>query len=137
MFTRLVLAASAAAIALAATPSLARPMTATDMHMMRRLGAPSVSPDGRYAIFSLSTTDLASNKRKNVVHMLDLTKPGSAPHPVELAEGAHDAVYGASGSIWYLAPVNGQDQLFRDQTQISSLKGDISGFKVSATFLMR
>ena len=41
-------------------------MTATDMHMMRRLGAPSVSPDGRYAVFTLSTTDLAANKRNNV-----------------------------------------------------------------------
>ena len=47
-------------------------MTPTDLHMMRRLGAPSVSPDGRYAIFTLSTTDLAANKRNNVVHMLDL-----------------------------------------------------------------
>ncbi len=52
---RILLAATVAAAALAATPSLARPMTATDMHMMQRIGAPSVSPDGRTAIFTLST----------------------------------------------------------------------------------
>ena len=76
MLNALALAASAAAIALTATPAIARPMTATDMHMMRRLASPSVSPDGRYAIFALSTTDLASNKRNNVVHILDLKRLG-------------------------------------------------------------
>ena len=113
-------------------------MTATDMHMMRRLGPPSVSPDGRYAVFTLSTTDLAANKRNNVVHILDLKAKGAAPQPLAGAtQGAHDAVFGADGAIWYLAPVSGQDQLFRmtvggQPAQVSSFKGDISGFKVSA-----
>jgi hypothetical protein len=71
MIHRILLAATVAAAALTATPAVARPMTATDMQSMRRLGAPSVSPDGRYAIFSLSTTDLAANKRNNLVHILD------------------------------------------------------------------
>ena len=59
MIKQLTLAAVAASVLLAATPSLARPMTATDMHMLRRMGAPSISPDGRMALFTLSTTDLA------------------------------------------------------------------------------
>lgn len=138
MIHRIALAASAAAIALTATPAIARPMTATDMHMMRRLASPSVSPDGRYAVFSLSTTDLAANKRNNVVHILDLKATAAAPQPLAGAtQGAHDAVFGADGAIWYLAPVNGQDQLFRmtvggQPAQLSGFKGDISGFKVSA-----
>src|SRR3990170_6939766 len=46
-------------------------------------------------------------------------------------------MFGDDGAIWYLAPVNGQEQLFRtaiggQPVQISSLKGDVSGFKVSA-----
>jgi dipeptidyl aminopeptidase/acylaminoacyl peptidase len=137
MIKRIALAASVAAAALTATPSLARPMTATDMHMMRRLGAPSVSPDGRYAIFPLSTTDLAANKRNNVVQILDLKATGAAPQPLAITKGAHDAVFGADGAIWYLAPVGEQDQLFRttvggQPVQVSTLKGDIGGFKVSA-----
>ena len=138
MIMRLALAASVAAAALLSTPALARPMTATDMHMMRRLGAPSVSPDGRYAVFTLSTTDLGANKRNNVVHILDLKARGAAPQPFAGAtSGAHDAMFGADGAVWYLAPVGGQDQLFRmaiggQPAQLSSLKGDISGFKVSA-----
>ena len=137
MIKRFALAASVAAAALIATPAVARPMTATDMQMMRRLGTPSVSPDGRYVIFPLSTTDMAANKRNNVVHILDLTAKGAAPRPLDITKGAHDAVFGADGAIWYLAPVSEQDQLFRatvggQPVQISSLKGDVSGFKVSA-----
>ena len=138
MIKHIILAATVAAAALTSTPATARPMTATDMHMMRRLGSPSVSLDGRWAIFTLSTTDLAANKRNNVVHILDLKANGAAPQPLAgLTQGAHDAVFGADGAVWYLAPVSGQDQLFRmtiggQPAQISSLKGDISGFKVSA-----
>ena len=138
MFLRLALAASVAAAALWTAPAVARPMTATDMHMMRRLGAPSVSPDGRYAVFSLSTTDLGANKRNNVVHILDLKTNGAVPQPLAGAtQGAHDAVFGGDGAIWYLAPAGGQDQLFRmtvggQPVQVSTLKGDISGFKVTA-----
>ena len=138
MLMRLTLAASVAAAALVSTPAVARPMTATDMHMMRRLGSHSVSPDGRHAIFTLSTTDLAANKRNNVTHILDLKAKGAAPQPLAgLTTGAHDAVFGTDGAVWYLAPVSGQDQLFRmtvggQPAQLSSFKGDISGFKVSA-----
>ncbi|MEO6113594.1 MAG: S9 family peptidase [Sphingomicrobium sp.] len=137
MIKRTLLAAAAASALVAATPALARPMTATDMHMMHRLGSPSVSPDGRRAIFTLSTTDMAANKRNNVLHSLDLTAPGAVPRPVVALTGAHDAVFGADGAVWYLADVKGQDQLFRlklggNPVQISNLKGDISGFKVSA-----
>src|SRR4030095_5333825 len=119
MIKRIALAASVAAAALTATPAVARPMTATDMHMMRRLTAPSLSPDGRYVVFSLSTTDLVANKRNNVVHILDLRAKGAAPQPLAGAtQGAHDAAFGADGSIWYLAPVSGQDQLFRMELKI-------------------
>ena len=136
MLNRLLLAASVAAAALVSTPAVARPMTATDMHMMRRMGAPSVSPDGKWAIFSLSTTDLAANKRNNALYSLDLTKAGTTPQPIQGMAGAHDAVFGADGAIWYLAPVNGRDQLHRlvlggTPAVLSDFGADVSGFKVS------
>ena len=133
---RILLAATVAAAALVSTPSLARPMTATDMHMMHRMGAPSVSPDGRTAIFTLSTTDLAVNKRSNPLMMLDLARGGD-PRPLPgVPKTAHDAVFAADGSIWYLAPVKDRDQLFRmtlggKSAQLSNFGADISGFKVS------
>jgi dipeptidyl aminopeptidase/acylaminoacyl peptidase len=133
--TTLLLAAAAIA-ALAATPLSARPMTATDMHMMHRLGAPEVSPNGRWAVFTISDTDLAKNKRNNRLYLLDLTKPGSAPQLIKGAEKGHDAMFGPDGSIWFLMAAKDQDQLFRmpiggAPVQVSSFKGDIGGFKLA------
>jgi dipeptidyl aminopeptidase/acylaminoacyl peptidase len=134
--TRTSILLAAAAAALAAAPALARPMTATDMHMMHRLGAPEVSPDGKWAVFTISDTDLDKNKRVNTLYLLDLTKPGAAPQPIAGAAKGHDAVFGPDGAIWFLMAADGQDQLFRmpvggAPAQVSAFKGDIGGFKVA------
>jgi len=134
MIKHIALAASVAATALIATPAVARPMTATDMQMMHRLGTPSVSPDGRHVVFSLSTTDLAANKRNNQLTLLDLTQPSAPMTTWQGAEGGHDAVYGPDGAIYFLKPVDGRDQLFRldgAMVQISDFGADISGFKLA------
>jgi dipeptidyl aminopeptidase/acylaminoacyl peptidase len=133
--TTFVLAAASTALA-AASPVLARPMTATDMHMMRRLGAPEVSPDGKWAVFTISTTDMASNKRVNTLHLLDLSRAGAAPQPVKRAERGHDAVFGGDGAVYFLMPVGERDQLFRmaigrAPVRISDFGADIGGFKLA------
>jgi dipeptidyl aminopeptidase/acylaminoacyl peptidase len=134
--TRTSLLLAAAAAVLAASPALARPMTATDMHMMHRLGAPAVSPDGRYAVFSLSKTDLAANKRSNPLYLLDLTARGAAPQPLAGADGGHSAVFGPDGAIYFLKTVGERTQLFRmplrgTATQISDFGAEVSGFKIA------
>ena len=131
-----ILLAAAAAATLVATPALARPMTATDMHMLHRLEGPSVAPDGRHAVYSLSTTDLAANKRSKKLFLMDLSRPPALAVPMAVSATAHDAVFGNDGAIWFLAPVAKQDQLFRmalggKPVQVSSLKGAIGGFKLS------
>ena len=130
--------AAAAAATIASSSTFARPMTATDMHMMHRLGAPEVSPNGRWAVFTISDTDLKANKRNNNLHLLDLTRPGTAPHPVEGARKGHGALFGPDNSLWFLMEVAGQTQLFRKPVggapvQVSSFKGDIGGFKLAPT----
>ncbi len=130
--------AAAAAFSLFASPAVARPMTATDLHMMHRLGAPEVSPDGRWAVFTISSTDLAANKRNNTLYLLDLKAKGAAPQPVQGAEKGHDAMFGPDGSIWFIMEAGGQDQLFRlvpggAPVQVSNLKGEIAGFKLAAS----
>lgn len=132
----ILIAASAAAVALTAAPASARPMTATDMHMMHRVGAPEVSPDGRWALFTISDTDLKANKRNNRLHLLDLTKRAGAPQPVAGAEGASGAVFGPDGAIYFLKSVAERSQLFRmplggTATQISDFGAEISGFKIA------
>lgn len=126
----------AAALLFLATPADARPMTATDMHMMHRLGTPEVSPDGRWAVFTISDTDLAANKRNNTLHLLDLKTAAAMPQPVRGAEKGHDAVFGADGALYFLMAANDRDQLFRmaiggTPQQISDFSADISGFKLS------
>jgi dipeptidyl aminopeptidase/acylaminoacyl peptidase len=134
--TRTSLLLAAAAAALASSPLSARPMTAKDMQSMHRLGAPEVSRDGRYAVFTVSDTDWAKNKRVNTLHLLDLTKAGAAPVAIKGAEKGHDAVFGPDGALWFLMPAGDQDQLFRmtigrAPVQVSSFKGDIGGFKLA------
>src|SRR5437868_12885920 len=96
---------AAATMALAASPLSARPMTAMDMQSMHRLGAPEVSRDGRYAVFTISNTDWAKNKRVNTLYLLDLTKAGAQPQAIAGATKGHDAVFGPDGSLWFLMPV--------------------------------
>jgi dipeptidyl aminopeptidase/acylaminoacyl peptidase len=88
-------------------------MTATDMHLMHRLGAPEVSPDGRRAVFTISHTDMAANKRVNTLYLLDLTRPGAAPQPIKGAAKGHDPAFSSDGTLWFLMPAGEHDQLFR------------------------
>ena len=124
-----------AGAALIASPVIARPMTAIDLQSMHRLGSPDVSPDGHWAVFTVSTTDWAKNKRVNTLELLDITKRAQ-PQPIRGAEKGHDAAFGADGSLWFLMPVGDQDQLFRmtiggAPVQVSNFKGDIGGFKIA------
>ena len=133
----LLAAASIAAFAVA-SPAAARPMTATDMHMMHRVGAPEVSPDGKKAVFTISDTDLAANKRNNRLYLLDLTKSGAAPQLVTGAEKGHDAVFGKDGALYFLMAVGERDQLFRMAVgsapqQLSDFDADVGGFKLAPT----
>ena len=128
-------AASVAALAFA-SPATARPMTATDMHMMHRVGAPEVSPDGKWAVFTISDTDLAANKRNNRLYLLDLTKSGAGPQLVAGGEKGHDAVFGKDGALYFLMAAGERDQLFRmpmggAPQQMSDFGADVSGFKLS------
>jgi len=127
---------AAATTALAASSLSARPMTATDMQSMHRLGAPEVSRDGRQAVFTISTTDWDKNKRANTLYLLDLTKAGATPHAVAGAEKGHDAVFGPDGALWFLMPVGDHDQLFRmpmggAAAQVSNFTGDVGGFRLA------
>ena len=139
---RSLLVAAAAAAAFVPTAALARPMTATDMHMMRRLASPSVSPDGRYVVFALSSTDLAANKRSNKLYVLDLRTPGAQPTlllPNSAGTSEHSPAFSPDGKdIYFLGGKSGSDQVWRIRRgqkaeQVTNLATDVSGFLVSPT----
>src|ERR1043165_1324797 len=113
------LLAGLSALALAQAPAaFARPMTATDLATLRRMGAPAVSPDGNWAVYSLSETDLAANRRRTDLFLLDLRSAGAQPVKIASAPNfnEHDARFSADGRwLYYLSNASGSDQIWRVQ----------------------
>jgi dipeptidyl aminopeptidase/acylaminoacyl peptidase len=110
-------AASLAALALASAPAaFARPITATDLATMRRIVAPTVSPDGRWLVYQLRETDLEANRGRLDLWLLDLRTPGA--QPVKIASTAehneHDPHFAPDGrTLYFMSDASGSDQLWR------------------------
>jgi dipeptidyl aminopeptidase/acylaminoacyl peptidase len=138
---RLALAAGLAALALApASAAFARPFTATDLATMRRIGAPAVSPDGRWAAYQLRETDLAANRGRTDLYLLDLRAADA--EPVRIAStpehNEHDPRFSADGRwLYYLSNASGSDQLWRvalpsgTPERITDLGTDIAGYTIA------
>jgi dipeptidyl aminopeptidase/acylaminoacyl peptidase len=126
------------------SPAFARPMTETDLASMKRLSAPSASPDGKTIAYVVQETDLTANKRRSdiLIQYLDGkfaarvigSEPGSNETDPAFSDGG--------GALYYLSNRSGVNQLYRISTiepgildpkpeQISNFKTDISGFKLS------
>lgn len=112
---------AALALALLAAPAFAadveihtpHPFNVRDLVMMDRVSDPQLSPDGRYAAFSLRSTDYAANKGTNAIYVLDLDG-GRGSQPLKLVEQAGSARWSADGhSLYYVAAAGGVAQLWR------------------------
>jgi dipeptidyl aminopeptidase/acylaminoacyl peptidase len=141
---KLYVALSLSALALAtAAPALARPMTETDLATMKRLAAPTVSPDGKLVAYQVQETDLRANKRRAdiVYQRTDRadkgTKIGSNPDSNET-----DPAFSPDGKfLYFLSNRGGTSQLYRvgipesfqaeTPQQLSNFKTDVAGFKIS------
>jgi dipeptidyl aminopeptidase/acylaminoacyl peptidase len=119
--------------------AFARPMTETDLAIMKRLSGATASPDGTMIAYQLRETDLAANKGKTDLYML---KIGANPQPMMFAskpdKNEHDPAFAPDGkSIFYISNESGSDQIWRydiataTTTQASNFKADVSGFKIS------
>jgi dipeptidyl aminopeptidase/acylaminoacyl peptidase len=138
---RKLLAASLATLALAVAPAaLARPMTATDLASMRRIGAPTVSPDGRWVVYQLRSTDLAANRGRTDLWALDLAAADA--EPVRIASlpefNEHDPRFSADGRwLYFLSNASGSDQLWRatvpgwTSERVSDFVTDIGGYSLA------
>ncbi len=133
------IALSALAIA-ASAPAVARPMTETDLVTMKRLAAPTASPDGTLVAYQVQETDLAANKRQADIWLLRTDDPEAAPYKVASKpdKNEHSPAFSSDGlSLYYLSNDSGSDQLWRydwkteEASQVSSFKTDIAGFKLS------
>ena len=127
------------ALALAPAAASARPITATDLATMRRLAAPSVSADGRWAVYQLRETDLAANRGRTDLWLLDLATPGAQPFRLITSPEYNESspAFSALG-IYFLSNRSGSDQLWLKRgsaapEQLTDVPGGISGFALAPT----
>ncbi|GAA0642167.1 alpha/beta hydrolase family protein [Brevundimonas lenta] len=152
---RSLLASACAALALAAAvPALAEAPAAptsgavastqgstafnyNDMISANRLGDPQVSPDGRWVVYSVTTTDVAANRRAGALFMQDLQNAGE---PVRLAineGGANTARWGSDGKLYFLSGRSGTSQVWRadadgtNPVQVTNLPLDVNAYRLS------
>lgn len=79
---KMLLSASLLALApavLAPSPADARQLTIDDVTMLRRIGAPTASQDGRWLVWAQRETDIAADRGRYDLWRLDLRRKGAAP----------------------------------------------------------
>jgi dipeptidyl aminopeptidase/acylaminoacyl peptidase len=134
------LALSLAAFAIApAALAQGRGFTAKDMVNLERISDPQVSPDGRYALYSVRTMNYAANKASMSLWVADL-KARMAPRRLVVSDG------GVSGGRWspdgkviyFLSGRSGGlDQVYRTDVageaavQVTSAPFDVGAFKIA------
>src|SRR6185503_20691595 len=69
--------------ALACSAFAQRPMTFDDMAAMRRVGAPQVSPDGKWVAYDVSAFDRGTNIRRSAIYLM----PSSGGAPKKITDG--------------------------------------------------
>ena len=158
MITRTTLMSGLAGAALLASPLAAQetdtsdnaksPMTARDLITMPRLGAPTVTKYGRYAVYSVTYTDPETLKRSPKHYVLDLGRPGSAPVEFELGLAGNSLQFGPDNSLYFLssehtdADAETRSRLWKVALEgngnvtgpmpVADIEGvDIAGFKLS------
>jgi dipeptidyl aminopeptidase/acylaminoacyl peptidase len=129
------LAASLAALVFAA-PAVARPITIADVTMLSRVGAPTVSKDGRWLVWAQRETDLAADRGRYDLWRLDLGKAGGVPEKLvadpQVDENDPQIVgttvyYSADDAIWSVPVTGGTPR------KLTAFKGGFNGFKVAPT----
>ena len=140
LFVALVLAlASMSAVAAEVESHTPHPFGIRDLVMMDRVGDPQLSPDGRYALYTVRMTDYAANKGVTAIYLLDLGKGGQ---PVKLVDKASTPRWSPQGdAFYYAAAKDGVEQLWRrgfangkavdSATQVTHVALDVDGYKIS------
>ncbi len=79
------------------------PMSALDLITMPRLGGPTATVDGRYAVYSVTVTDPDTLKRSPVHYLIDLTQPGSEPVAFDLGISGYSLAFGPDNFLYFLS----------------------------------
>ena len=113
-------------------------LTAQDLVSLARISEPAISPDGRRLVYTLRETDLAADRGRNDLWMLDLDGDGPARRLTSHEENDGAADWAADGSgVFFLSARSGSPQVWflpvggGEATQVTRLPLDVAGFRVS------
>ncbi|HLT29053.1 MAG TPA: S9 family peptidase [Myxococcaceae bacterium] len=117
-----------------ATP---HPYNAHDQVTLARIGAPTVSPDGKQVVYTLRTTDLEADRGR--FHLWSVPVAGGTPKQLTRGkESTHQPVWAPDGSaIYFLTNRSGSSQVWRlpaaggEAEQVTRLELDVSAFALS------
>ncbi|MEP2735289.1 MAG: S9 family peptidase [Erythrobacter sp.] len=79
------------------------PMSAKDLITMPRLGSPTVSPDGRFAVYRVTETDGDTFKRTPSYYLRDLRDENAGSIPLDLGGTASSLSFGGDNFLYFLS----------------------------------
>lgn len=115
----LILTGAIALSAALATSALARPMTAVDLATLKRISAPTASPDGRWVVFQLTETAPDSYDRTTGLWLVDRRAKDASPVRVADVAGKNESSpsFGMGGTLFFIADASGSDQIWSINTR--------------------
>ncbi|MET0246365.1 MAG: S9 family peptidase, partial [Sphingomonas sp.] len=127
------------ALAFAAAPAAARDLTIEDVAQLSRVGAPVVSPDGRWLVWQQRETDLPNNRGRFDLWKLDLNTKGAVPEKLVAEPDVNETgpQFGPDGRVYFQSDKGGTDMIVSvavtggPQTVLVTPPGGFSGFKLS------
>ncbi len=130
------------AAGLAALPFLAwsapHGLTAADLVSLARVSEPALSPDGRRVVYTLRETDLAGDRGRTDLWILDLDGKSAPRRLTSHAENDGAADWGGSGrGVYFLSSRSGSPQVWYltlaggEATQVTRLPLEVASFRTS------
>jgi dipeptidyl aminopeptidase/acylaminoacyl peptidase len=117
----------------------AAPLTATDLNMMARVSDPQVSPDGRHVVYVQRETDLAANRGRTDLWLVDIEGQRTKPRRLtqHSSNDTHPRWSVDGTSIYFLSSRTGSQQIWRlpmtggEAVQITDYPLDVATFRFS------
>jgi dipeptidyl aminopeptidase/acylaminoacyl peptidase len=116
-----------------------RGFTADDLVKLERVSDPQPSPDGRYLAYVLRETDMAANRGRTDLWLLDLTRRDAAPQRLTTHEANDQSPrWAPSGdALYFLSARSGTQQVWRlslaggEPVQVTRLPVAVDSLRVS------
>jgi len=126
-------------LAAAADGATLQPFGVQDLVTLHRISDAVVSPEGKRVVYALRSTDMAANKGRTGLWLLDLARRGAKPQPLTPDTGNDSAPqWSADGTqVYFLSSRGGSPQVWRvpaaggAAVQVTQLPVDVGSFRLS------